>query len=83
MNKLTVTDVLDGNLMMPYIQVSAWSSLQNKDKVINKLKKLIETGQKPEEKKTGGENTTLKNLRTVCEGKSGCSQKWSCDRAGL
>ena len=61
-NQLTVGDVLDGTLPMPYLQVSAWSALQNKDRVICKLKKLIESGQKPEAKKTGGENTILKAL---------------------
>ena len=59
-NQLTVSDVLDGSLPMPYLQVSAWIALQNKDKVISNLK--IEVGQKPEVKKTGGDYTILKSL---------------------
>ena len=61
-NQLSVSDVLDGSLPMPYLQVSAWAALQSKDRVISRLKKLIDTGQQPEAKKTGGENRILKNL---------------------
>ena len=61
-HKVTVSEILEGTYKMPYSQVKTWVTLQKKDPVISKLIKLIEVGQKPEQKRTGGNNTILKNL---------------------
>ena len=62
--RVTVKDILDGTYKMPYLQARTWASLQKKDPVVSKLIKLIEVGQKPEQKRTGGNNTILKNLHS-------------------
>ena len=59
---VTVPDILEGRFQMPYTQPAAWAALQKKDPVLGKLYKLIQSGQKPESKRTGGDNTTLKTL---------------------
>ena len=61
-NKITVTEILDGKYSMPYLQPKTWSIIQQKDPALSKLTRLIQTGQKPECKKTGGDNTTIKLL---------------------
>ena len=61
-NKISVTEILDGKYNMPYLQPKTWSVLQQKDPALSKLTKLIKSGQRPECKKTGGDNTTLKLL---------------------
>ena len=60
--KVTASDILEGKYQMPYAQPSAWTTLQKKDPVLSKLYKLIMAGQKPETKRTGGDNTILKSL---------------------
>ena len=50
---------------MPYIQPAAWLGLQQKDPTLKLLSKLIASGQQPEPKKTGKENTILKNLHSL------------------
>ena len=62
--KITVNEILEGTYKMPYSQVRTWVTLQRKDPVISKLVKLIEVGQKPKQKRTGGNNTILKNLHS-------------------
>ena len=52
-NRINAADILDGRYQMLYVQPSAWSSLQRKDRVLSQLTKLVEIGQKPEAKKTG------------------------------
>ena len=52
--KVTVNEILDGTYRMPYTQAKTWATFQKKDPVISKLVKLIEIGQKPEHKRTGG-----------------------------
>ena len=47
---------------MPYTQPRTWLALQKKDPALSKLSKLIRSGQKPEDKKTGGDYTVLKLL---------------------
>ena len=59
-SKVTAADILEGKFQMPYAQPAAWAALQRKDPVPSKLYKLIKSGQKPETKKTGGDNITLK-----------------------
>ena len=61
---VTVNEILEGTYKMPYSQVRTWVTLQRKDPVISKLVKLIEVGQKPKQKRTGGNNTILKNLHS-------------------
>ena len=63
--QVTAADIINGTFSMPYIQPSAWLALQKKDNTLIHLKKLIENGQQPEQKKTGGENTILKNLHSL------------------
>ena len=62
MAKITVDDIIQGKFNVPYLQPRTWIALQKKDNILSKLAKLIESGQKPEVKKTGGDNTTLKLL---------------------
>jgi len=50
------------NNNMPYLQPKTWTILQQRDPALAKLTKLIKTGQKPECKKTGGDNTTINLL---------------------
>ena len=63
--QITASEIINGTLSMPYIQPSAWLTLQNRDKTIIHLKKLIASGQQPEPRKTGGENTVLKHLHSL------------------
>ena len=68
--KISVQDVEQGSVNMPFIQRSAWVKVQKNDKVHQQLDLLIKTSQSPEKKKTGGDNTTLHNfityLKKVC-----------------
>ena len=57
-----VSDIMDGKYQMPYTQPAAWASLQQKDPVLRKLYSLVQSGQKPEVKRTRGDNTVLKTL---------------------
>ena len=59
---VTVPDIMKGRYQMPYTQPAAWASLQHKDSVLRKLHSLIQSGQKPEIKRTRGDNTVLKTL---------------------
>ena len=63
--QVNASEILNGTFSMPYIQPSAWLSLQKKDQTLRQLTKLISNGQQPEPKKTGGENTFLKNLHSL------------------
>ena len=59
---VTVKDVLEGRSLMPYIQKKTWLGLQLSDQVHVKFRKLVETGQHPEKKKTCGDFTIIKQL---------------------
>ena len=63
--KISVQDVEQGSVNMPFIQRSAWVKVQKNDKVHQQLDLLIKTSQSPEKKKTGGDNTTLKRLHNL------------------
>ena len=63
--QITATDIINGTFSMPYVQQSAWLNLQKKDSIISQVKKLIASGQQPEPKKTGGDNTIIKNLHSL------------------
>ena len=61
--KLSVDDILEGRYTIPYLQPKTWLSLQKKDPVLSKLSKLIHSGQKPEEKRTGLDKQSRANLQ--------------------
>ena len=62
---VTVTDIENGKVKMPYVQREAWKNAQNHDTVLSQLVNLIKTGQLPEKKKTCGPYTTLKLLHNL------------------
>ena len=62
LRNISVRDVLEGRVLMPYTQRKTWLGVQLNDSVHVRLKKLISTGQHPEKKKTRGDNTVLKKL---------------------
>ena len=62
---VTVEDVLLNRKSLPYINRQVWLNVQKKDPVLVKLQELINSGQSPEKKKTGNENTRLKLLHTL------------------
>ena len=49
----------------PFLQTSTWLDIQKNDSTHEKLSSLIRNGQAPEKKRTGGENTVLKNLHNL------------------
>ena len=59
---VTVKDVMEGRSLMPYIQKKTWLGLQLSDPVHVKFRRLVETGQHPEKKKTCGDFTIIKQL---------------------
>ena len=63
--KVTVEDIEQGKINMPYTQRAAWLKVQMQDKTHQQLSWLIETSQTPEKKKTKGENTKLKLLHNL------------------
>ena len=66
---IKVEDIEKGKISMPFTQQAAWKEVQSKDKVLQMLVDLINTGQPPEKKKTCNEYTTLKLLYNLyCKG---------------
>ena len=63
--KVTVEDIEQGRLKMPFTQKKAWVKVQAQDKTHQQLSWLINTSQTPEKKKTKGENTKLKLLHNL------------------
>ena len=59
---ITVKDILEGRSLMPFIQTKTWLGQQMVDSVHTRFKKLVDTGQHPDKKKTRGEHTILKSL---------------------
>ena len=59
---LSIQDVLDGTVALPFIQRKAWLVSQHQDKVHIDLRRLIQSGQQPEKRSTGGPATKLKLL---------------------
>ena len=49
----------------PFLQLKTWKHIQANDQTHMQLTNLIRTGQLPQKKKTGGEETTLKHLFTL------------------
>ena len=62
---ITVNDIQNGTVKMPYVQREAWKNAQNHDTVLSQLVNLIKTGQLPEKKRTCGPFTTLKLLHNL------------------
>ena len=62
LGSVTVKDILEGRSLMPYIQLKTWLGQQLNDRAHVAFRKLVETGQLPEKKKTGGEHTIVKHL---------------------
>ena len=61
---VTVQDIEQGKVNMPFLQSEAWRKVQMKDPAHRKLDWLISSGQQPEKKKTKGINTYIKHLYT-------------------
>ena len=59
---IEIKDILEGKVIMPYIQRKTWIGVQLNDSVLTQFKKLVELGQHPNKKKTGGDNTVLKRI---------------------
>ena len=58
--------VQDDNInQVPYLQLRTWRDLQMNNSLHTKLMRLIKNGQEPDRRKTGGENTLLKNMHTM------------------
>ena len=49
---IKVEDIEQGSIPMPFTQQAAWRQAQSEDKVLQELKKLMNTGQRPETRKT-------------------------------
>ena len=62
---VSVEDVKSGRSLMPFAQRSVWLNIQKGDSVHQQLTNLIRTGQLPQSKKTGGDNTRLKLLHNL------------------
>ena len=62
---VTVQDVMSGSSLMPYTQRKSWLGAQLMDSVHTHLKKLIQTAQLPDKRKTRGDATKLKQLHTL------------------
>ena len=71
--KVTVEDIEQGRITMPFTQRSAWLKVQKNDKMHQQLTWLIDSSQAPEKKKTRGDNTVLKRLHNLY--KNGMLQK--------
>ena len=56
---------ISANEEAPFLQTATWIDIQKNDSTHEKLAALIRSGQAPEKKRTGGENTVLKNLHTL------------------
>ena len=56
---------LKSNQTAPFLQLSTWLDIQKNDPTHVRLANLIRTGQGPERKRTGGEETVLKNLHSL------------------
>ena len=62
---ISVADIDQGKVSMPYTQRAAWLKIQRSDPTHQRLSWLIDTSQTPEKKKTKGENTKLKLLHNL------------------
>ena len=60
--RITIEDITAGKSILPLSQKGAWTDVQHKDSVHSKLLHLMEIGQSPNQHKTNGDNTKLKQL---------------------
>ena len=60
--RITIDDIRAGKSILPLSQKGAWTDVQHKDSVHSKLLHLMEIGQYPNQHKTNGDNTKLKQL---------------------
>ena len=60
--KISVEDIEQGRIGMPFTQRAAWLKVQKNDKMHQQLSWLIDSSQSPEKKKTKGDYTNLKRL---------------------
>ena len=60
--EISMQEIMDGTAKMPFGQRQTWLQAQNDDKTHSILKKLIDTSQAPEKKRTKNEHTKLKLL---------------------
>ena len=63
--KITVQDIENGNIKMPFTQRKGWLEVQKNDKTHRDLVHLMKNTQLPERKKTNGCYTTLKRLHNL------------------
>ena len=62
---ISVNDILNGSVTMPFTQRAAWIKVQADDRIHKLLRKLIETSGIPERKKTTGDYTQVKRLHNL------------------
>ena len=62
---ISVADIENGTIKMPFTQRAAWAKVQSEDAVHKMLYKLIETSGTPERKKTTGDYTKVKRLHNL------------------
>ena len=63
--KITIDDVTAGRSILPLSQKAAWTDVQHRDSVHTKLLHLMRIGQSPNQHKTNGDNTKLKQLYSL------------------
>ena len=63
--KISVADINDGKVTMPFFQRAAWLKVQKNDRVHQKLSYLIENSLSPEKRKTKGDQTLVKRLHNL------------------
>ena len=63
--KVSVADINDGKVKMPFFQRASWLKVQKNDKVHQQLSYLLENSLSPEKKKTKGDQTTIKRLHNL------------------
>ena len=65
LNEISIKEVMDGKIKIPFAQKNTWLQAQNEDGTHATLKQLINTSQAPQRKKTKNENTKLKLLHNL------------------
>ena len=63
--KISVADINEGKIKMPFTQRTTWLKIQKNDKVHQQLSFLIDNSLAPEKRKTKGDNTLIKRLHNM------------------
>ena len=63
--KISVADINEGKIKMPFTQRTTWLKIQKNDKVHQQLSFLIDNYLAPEKRKTKGDNTLIKRLHNM------------------